>query len=222
MSSSWLWITLTVLAYGLARWMGIRIRLLDQPIVFTAIALAAVLLIGKVPYATYARATAPLSFLVGPATVALAVPLYRNARAIQATIKPALAAISVGAIVGLTLSPLLVMVLGGSVSLAQTMAPKSTTTPIAMEISRALGGIPELTAVFTIITGLIGSMLGPRLLHFFGYRDATVVGLAVGISSHAIGTAQMMQESETHGTYSGFAMAITGVVTALVSIPFYG
>lgn len=195
--------------------------ILLQPILLAASVLIILLTLTRVPYSEYAYGTSSLSFLVGPATVALAVPLFRQARAIRRSLKPALASIAIGALLGLVLPPLIVRGLGGSMTLALTMAPKSATTPIAMEISSALGGSPELTAVLTVLTGMIGALIGPPVLRALGFTDPRLVGLVLGISSHAIGTAQMVRESDTHGSFSGFAMALTGIATALWSLPFY-
>jgi putative effector of murein hydrolase len=99
------------------------------------------------------------------------------------------------------------------------MLPKSVTTPISIELSRQLGGTPELSAVFTVLAGLIGSVIGPMILRAFGVRRDIPIGLAMGTSAHGIGTARVVQESELQGGTAGFAMALAGIVTAILSIP---
>jgi putative effector of murein hydrolase len=99
------------------------------------------------------------------------------------------------------------------------MIPKSVTTPISVELSKLLGGTPELSAVFTVLAGLIGSVVGPAILKLFGVRRDIPIGIAMGTSAHGIGTARVVQESELQGGASGFAMALAGIVTSLLSIP---
>lgn len=222
MYSPLLWIPVTITVYGIVVVLEKRFQsALLQPLIVCAASLIALLQLLDVPYSSYSEATEPITLLLGPAIVALAIPLYRHAQSIRKTLLPVLTSIISGTVIGVALPPIIVLIFGGSDVLVLSMMPKSATTPIAMEISRALGGLPELTAIFTVLTGLIGSMIGPRVLRVFGFRDPRVIGLALGISSHAIGTARMIQESEEHGSFSGFAMALTGVCTAVLSIPFY-
>jgi len=121
----------------------------------------------------------------------------------------------VGSGAAIVVAILATRLLGGSEELALSMAPKSTTTPVALALSESIGGIPSLTAVLTILTGIVGAVIGPRVLTLLRVRDHTVRGLAVGASSHGIGTAQMLQESRTEGAFSGLAMALTALATSI-------
>lgn len=222
MTNSFLWLFGTVAVYILSLRLNTRFRsILTQPILVSA-GIIMFLLVGRnIPYDEYAQSTTLLSLLVGPATVALAVPLYRNAWTIRRNLKAALLTVAAGAAAGL-LAPLVInRLLGGPSELGWTMAPKSATTPIAMEIAKYLNGVPELTAVFTVLTGILGSLAGSQLVRALGVRDPGAIGLVVGISGHAIGTAEMMRQSPLQGAFSGFGMAVTGIVTVIFSLVFF-
>lgn len=193
-------------------------RLLLHPIIITSVAIIALLFIFNISSEQYAYGTRVFQTLLMPVTVSLAVPLYRYRFVISKHLTPVLTSIIAGAAVGLVTPLLIVCFMQGNTSLAMSLAPKSTTTPIAMVIADYLGGTPSLTAVFTVITGLIGSFLARPLLVLFGIHDSRVIALAIGVSSHGIGTAYVLNESEQYGAFSAFAMAATGIITVLFSL----
>ncbi len=134
---------------------------------------------------------------------------------------PIATGITVGSISALLLSAALAWGLGGSRELIVTMMPKSVTSPVALEISKQAGGLPELTAVLTVLTGLIGSVLGPSLLRWAGVRDDISIGTAMGTAAHGIGTARIIRDSELAGSISGFAMGAAAILTSVLFIPIY-
>lgn len=213
-------IALTVLAYVFALALQQRWKALHPLLTCSALVIA-FLLVTNVPYDAYRKGGDYIVFLLGPATVALGIPLYKNAQRIRNALLPIAAGITAGSISALLLAAGLVWVLGGSRELLVTMMPKSVTSPIALEISRQAGGIPELTAVLTVLTGLIGSMFGPGLLRLAGVRDDISIGTAIGTSSHGIGTARIIRDSELAGSVSGFAMGAAAILTSLLFIPLY-
>ncbi|MFB0846320.1 LrgB family protein [Paenibacillus oleatilyticus] len=213
-------IALTVLAYVFALALQQRWKALHPLLTCSALVIA-FLLAANVPYEAYRKGADYIVFLLGPATVALGIPLYKNAQRIRNALLPIAAGITAGSISALLLSAGLVWGLGGSRELLVTMMPKSVTSPIALEISRQAGGIPELTAVLTVLTGLIGSMFGPGLLRLAGVRDDISIGTAIGTSSHGIGTARIIRDSELAGSVSGFAMGAAAILTSLLFIPLY-
>ncbi|TVY10132.1 LrgB family protein [Paenibacillus cremeus] len=213
-------ITLTVIAYAVALLLQKRWKAL-HPLLICSVLIIVVLMLMRVPYDTYKKGGDYIVFLLGPATVALGVPLYKNAQRIRESLLPIAAGITVGAISALLLTAALVWCLGGSRELIVTMMPKSVTSPIALEISRQAGGIPELTAVLTVLTGLIGSMFGPGLLRLAGVREDIPLGTAIGTASHGIGTAKIIRDSELAGSVSGFAMGVTAILTSVLFIPLY-
>ncbi len=213
-------VSLTVIAYALSLSVHNKYRKL-HPLFLCSAVIIVVLLLSKIPYESYRRGGDYITFFLGPATVALGVPLYKNASKIRSSFVSIVTGITAGTLSALLLSAGLVWSLGGSMELLITMMPKSVTSPIALEISRQAGGIPELTAVLTVLTGLIGSMFGPGLLRVAGVRDDIALGTAIGTSAHGIGTARVIRDSELQGSVSGFAMGVTAILTSFLFIPLY-
>ncbi|UUZ79263.1 LrgB family protein [Paenibacillus sp. P26] len=213
-------ITLTLVAYAIAL-KAQECRGWLHPLLICSVLIVAVLLLLHVPYEAYQKGGDMLTFLLGPATVALGVPLYKNAKRIGASFVPIFSGITVGSVSALLLAAAFVWGLGGSRELIVTMMPKSVTSPVALEISRQAGGMPELTAVFTVLTGLLGDLLGPGLLRLAGVRDDISIGVAIGTASHGIGTARIIRDSELAGSVSGFAMGVAAILTSFLFIPIY-
>lgn len=213
-------ITITLCAYCASLHLHRRWRFLN-PLLATFAAILAVMIAARIPLEDYRVGGNVISFFLGPATVALGVPLYRQFHRIKNNLLPILSGVLIGSACGLVSSGLFVWVLHGTQSVFLSMLPKSATTPISMEIVRQLGGIPELAGIFTVTTGLLGSLVGPELLHKWGIRHDVAVGVAMGTSSHGIGTARLIQESEARGAISSFAMGVTGIVTSILVIPLY-
>lgn len=213
-------IALSVICYSIALIVNRKRRWL-HPLFLSSGLVIAFLLAGDIPYEAYRVGGDMLIFFLGPATVALGIPLYKNARRIQSNLAAILGGITVGSVSALILSAAFVWSLGGSKELMLTMMPKSVSSPIALEISRQSGGIPELTAVLTVLTGLIGSMFGPVLLRLSGVRDDISIGTAIGTAAHGIGTARIIRDSELQGSVSGFAMGAAAIITSILFIPLY-
>lgn len=191
-----------------------RGSIVTLPVLATSVVLVALLALPGGDLAGYERGTRPLGFLLGPATVALAVPLAKH-RALLRRLWP----VPIGAIVGAVSVVLLARALGLSSALTATLAPKSVTTPIAMPIAARTGGVPELTAAIVILVGVLGMVVGPAILDRVGVRSARARGFALGTAAHGVGTARALSESEETGAASGVAMVISGIVTALL-VPF--
>lgn len=211
-------ITLTVAAYALAVRLFHRAGrnpLLTPVLVAMALVVAFLALTG-IDYADYMRGGQYLSFLLGPATVALAIPLYRSAATIKRLLLPVIVGVLCGSIASMVSAVLLVRWFGGSEVLEITMAPKSTTTPIAIALVQGAGGLPSLAAVVVILTGVLGAVVGSWVLDVFRVRDPRIRGLAIGVSSHGVGTAKALQIGPTVGAFSALAMALSGIITALL------
>lgn len=193
----------------------------SHPLVVSSGTLILLLGAGNIPMDFYQSGGELLSACLGPATVALAVPLYKNARKIKDALLPVLAGITAGSVVSAVFTALLLSVTGSPDEIIRSMLSKSVSAPIAMEIAKGTGGIPELSASFSVLTGLLGSVAGPAFLRLCGIRGDIPLGTAMGTSSHGIGTARMINESEALGGISGFAMAATGVITSVLMIPVY-
>jgi predicted murein hydrolase (TIGR00659 family) len=194
---------------------------LCHPVLVSVVALVAILYLTRMPYAQYIRGAQFIDFLLGPAVVALAVPLHRQIGK-AATARLAIAAgIGTGALVAVTSAVGIAWLFGASHTTLLSLVPKSVTAPVAMEISRNIGGIEPLSAVFAILTGILGASLGPTLLDTLGIKDALARGIALGTVSHGIGTARALEESETAGAFSGLAMGIMALTMAFL-VPWLG
>lgn len=215
--STILWLFVTVAAYELGRWLRKRTHSpLAQPAAVAIVVVGALMAVSGTSYDDYADATALITFLLGPATVALAIPLYHQVARLKGLLVPVLVALTAGAVVSMVSGILLVRWLGGGEVLERTMATKSVTAPVTIALADRLGGYPELSACFAIVVGIVGAMIAPRVLDLLGIRDRRARGIAVGAVSHGIGTARMLEESPVEGAFSGLAMGLTAVVTCLL------
>ncbi|WNR46205.1 LrgB family protein [Paenibacillus roseipurpureus] len=213
-------ITLSVAAYSAAQLIHKRWSWL-HPLFVCSCFIICLLLSFRIPYSAYKAGADYLTLLLGPATVALGVPLYKHAGLIRKQLTGILIAVTFGSLAGIAGAAALIGLLGGSREILLSMLPKSVSSPIAIEISSRLGGLPELTAVLTVLTGLCGSMIGRKLLFWLGFRNALPIGIAIGTAAHGIGTARLIKDSEIEGSMSGFAMGAAGIITSILFIPIY-
>lgn len=184
-----------------------------NPLLLTSIVIMIILLVGEIPYESYKEETSFITFLIGPATVSLAVPLYENLDVLKKHWKIVLITILVG-VIGHALSiGILSIVLGLSDVLAATFIPKSVTTAIAIGISESLGGIKYLTVAIVILTGIIAAMLGPIIFKIFKIDNPIARGLALGSSGHVLGTSKALEYSDLDGSLSTLSLVLTGLIT---------
>lgn len=214
-----LWLATTLVVYQLAAWLYQRaghLAVLNP--VLTAIALiVALLLATRTPYQVYFDGAQFVHFLLGPATVALAIPLYEQRGALKRLLVPVLAGLGIGSVTGVIAAAGIGQLLGASKETILSLAPKSITTPIAMGIAEKIGGLPSLTAVLVILTGIFGAVVAKAVLDLTGVREPAVRGFAIGVAAHGIGTARAFQMDEETGAFSGLAMGLNGAVTAVVA-----
>lgn len=211
-------LTVTLVAYQAGYWLYLRSgqNPLLNPVLLAVMALVALLTATGTDYATYFEGAQFVHFLLGPATVALAVPLYRQLRTLRRSAAAILAAIVCGSLTAAASAVAVAWALGASRETLLSLAPKSVTTPIAMGIAEQLGGLPSLTAVLVILTGIIGAVLGTWTLNALRIRDWRARGLAVGTAAHGIGTARAFQVNEVAGAFSGLAMGLNALATAVL------
>jgi len=208
----------TIALYAAARLAYARVRLaLLNPAIVTIAAVIAILRLTGVSYAEYERGGQVLNFLLGPAIVALGVPLALQLTAVRRQAGPLAAAVGAAAVVGILTATGTALLLGASAAVARSMAPRSVTTPIAMAISAHLGGVPALSAAVVIVTGLLGGVIGPALLKRLGVRSPLAIGFALGAAAHGLGTARAAEEGQVEGAMSGLAMGLNGIATALLA-----
>jgi len=186
-----------------------------HPFLVAMIPVIAVLLWLGIPYREYLAGTAVLQFFLGPATVALAWPLYRQLSTLRSIWLQVLLAIAIGAPLAAGLAIGLAALYGAPLDVIGSLAPKSITTPIALEVSRFTGGHAALAAGAVAITGIVGVLAAPLVFRLLRVTDDRIRGIALGLVAHAIGTARAFEYSERAGAYSSLALGLTGLLTAL-------
>lgn len=216
-----LWLTVTLLVYivALSLYRHFNSHPLLLPVLTSVVVIVALLMATGTSYQDYAKATAVLTFLIGPATVALAVPLYGQLGRLRRMWRPIAIALAAGSLTAIVTAIGIGWLLGASIETMVSLAPKSSTMPIAVEVARVTGGLPSFTTVAVAITGIFGAVAAMGLLRSLGIRDPAVQGFALGLTSHAIGTARGFQASDTTGAFSALAMSLNGVATAIL-VPF--
>ena len=211
-------IAVTVGAYALSLWARGRYPSpLTTPVLFSTAIVIAVLLGSGISFADYGPAQRIMTFLLGPATVALALPLYKNRQVFFRNIVPAGCGLLAGSLGTMIVAGLTARLLGFTRLLTSSIAIKSTTVPIAVEVARIIHGAPAMTAIFVVITGMLGASLGPWLMNRAGITHPVSRGLALGTISHGQGTAEAAVEGELSGAVAGVAMALGAVCTSLAA-----
>jgi predicted murein hydrolase (TIGR00659 family) len=213
-----LWLTVTLAVYVAADWASARSgrHPMVNPVLIAIVVVAAVLAVSGTPYRTYFEGAQFVHFALGPATVALAVPVYRHRALIRARLAPILAALAAGSITAIVSAVAVAAAFGAPETVLKAIAPKSVTAGIAMGIAESIGGEPALTAVLVIATGIMGAIIVTPLMNALKIRDYAARGFAVGLASHGISTARAFQVDSVAGTFAGLAMALNGLVTALL------
>lgn len=213
-----LWLTATLVAYATGAWLHTLSgrNPLVNPVAVAVLLLVGMLSLSGTDYQTYFNGAQFIHFLLGPATVALAVPLYRNWIHVRRALLPMTIALFAGSLTAIVSAVGIAWLLGGSQETLMSLTPKSVTIPIAMAVAERIGGLPSLTAVLVMATGVIGAMIGTPLLNLLGIKDRAAVGFAIGVAAHGIGTARAFQVHQLAGTFSGIAMGLNGLATAIL------
>jgi len=214
-----LWLTATLVAYviGDAAFRASHGNPLVNPVLVAMVILAGILWTTSTPYQTYFEGAQFVHFLLGPATVALAGPLYSNLHHVRRALVPMLGALVVGSVTAIASALWIAQALGVEGAELASLAPKSTTAPVAIGISEQLGGLPTLTAALVILTGILGAVIVTPLMNALRIRDWRARGFAVGVSAHGIGTARAFQVNETAGAFAGIGMGLNALLTALIA-----
>jgi predicted murein hydrolase (TIGR00659 family) len=188
-----------------------------NPVLVSIVVIVGALSLTGIGYEPYHRGGTMLSFFLGPAVVALAIPLHAQLPLIRRNARALLLSLLAGSAVGVLAATLPALALGGSGQVVRSLAPRAVTTPIAIGIAERLGGIAPLAAAVVIATGVVGAVLGPPLLRTLGVRSRAARGLALGAAAHGIGTARAVEEGEVEAASAGLAIGIMGVLTALLA-----
>ena len=213
----WLTATLTAYAIGDACFRAANRQPLVNPVLIAVALLGTLLWATGTPYATYFQGAQFVHFLLGPATVALAVPLALNLPRLKSALLPVAAALLAGALTAVVTALANARAFGADHALLATLAPKSTTAPVDIGISESLGGSPTLTAVLVILTGITGAVIATPLLNLLRLTDWRARGFATGTASHGIGTARAFQVNPVAGAFAGLGMALNAILTALLA-----
>lgn len=217
-ASPLLWLTLTLIAYQAAKAVHVRAHHhpLTTPMPLAVLMLVLVLWASNTPYERYFEGAKFVHFLLGPATVALAIPLYGEWARLKRMVVPLTLALLIGSATAVVLAVSLAWALGASHATVMSLMPKSVTTPIAMAIAEKIGGLPTLAAVLVLLTGVVGAVFGPIVLRWVKITDPAATGFAMGLAAHGIGTARAFQSHPTAGAFSALAMGMNALLTATV------
>lgn len=209
-------ITLTVTAFWLAKMLQKHTRFHSLPPIIPACVLIICILQGVgISYQNYSRGSEFITFLLGPATIAFSLPLVYNAQILKSNLKPLIIGNIGGGFAGVLSVILLGKYLNISKSILVSMVPKSVTAPIAMGISETIGGIPSITVVMVIFTGIFGAFVGHKLLKTFGIKHNIAIGIAMGAAAHAIGANRCLRESELQTAMASISIILLAIVTAI-------
>lgn len=214
-----LWLTATLAAYAIgdACFRAANRAPIVNPVLIAVALLAALLAATGTAYPTYFEGAQFVHFLLGPATVCLALPLWDNLPRVRRAALPLLAALLAGSVTAIGSALGLASALGITGETLASLAPKSATAPVAIGISQSIGGSPTLTAVLVILTGITGAVVATPLLNLLGIKDWRARGFAVGVAAHGIGTARAFQVNPTAGAFAGLGMGLNAVLTALIA-----
>lgn len=223
-ASPLLGLTLTLVAYCTGEWIYQKCgrNPMVSPMIPAMLIVIGFLTATGIEYRTYFEGAQFVHFMLGPATVALAIPLYNNLGKVKKSLLAIAIALPVGSLVAISTAVGIAWLMGAPDEMLFSLAPKSVTSPIAMGITERLGGLPSLTAVMVVMTGVLGVMLMNPALKLFRIKSHPAQGLAMGVAAHGIGTAQAIQTSEEAGAFAGIGMALNGVLTAILLPIIFG
>lgn len=216
-------ILLSLIAFEIGTLLYKKFRFsLFNPLLVASVLLMSSLLYFRIDFETYNIGGDYISFFLGPATVVLAVPLYKKIGLLKNNALPILVGIIAGCIAAISSIIILASFAGLDELVSKSLLPKSVTTPIGIELSKQIGGIPAITVAAIVITGITGAVFGPSICRYFRIKDRVAVGIALGTASHALGTTRAIELGETEGAMSGLAIGIAGLVTVfLVPLVLY-
>ena len=217
-SSEYFMLALTFGVFYAAKTLQRRLGwVLFNPILIAIAIIIVFLLAMDIPYETYHEGAKLIEFWLKPAVVALGVPLYLQLSSIKRQFLPILASQTMGCVAGIVSVVVIAKMLGASNAVIMSLASKSVTTPIAMEVTQVLEGIPSLTAAIVVITGLIGAIIGFKTLSVGHVHNPMALGLSMGAASHALGTSAAMDRDQFMGAYASLGLTLNGILTALLT-----
>lgn len=211
-------VVLSIMMFSLAQYINKKTKLaILNPLLVTLVLIISFLIYFKIDYSIYEKGGSIISFFLGPATVVLAVPLFKQIKLLKKHFWAIIIGISIGSFSGMLSIIGLSKLFNLDIVLMLSLIPKSTTTAIAMEISNNIGGIDSMTIAFVAVTGITGYMISPFLLKLFKINNKVAQGIAIGTGSHAMGTAKAMELGETEGAMSSLAISVAGIITVVLA-----
>jgi predicted murein hydrolase (TIGR00659 family) len=212
------WLTLTIGSYLVGDYLYKKSKLFPMvnPVAISILIVSVVLIYLDIPYERYFDGAKFIHFMLGPATVALAIPIYKQFRIIQKEALSIFVSLVIGSLFAICSTFILCKIFNINNEVLLSMLPRSATAPIAMGISDLIGGIPSLTAIITILTGIMGASFGTFALDFLKLKDMSARGFGLGLASHGIGTARAMSRNETAGVFAALALGLNGIATSIL------
>lgn len=208
----------TISVYVTAKWIyRHKSKLYLSPLIVTPLLISLCLLWWKIPYDSYNSGAKWLTAMLQPATIAFAIPLYKYYKTLKKHAVAIVVSVCCGSVFAIISSGLLARSFHLNTQLVESMIPRSVTTPIAMDVSSSLGGIPTMTAVFVILTGILGTIIGPLVIRLFRIKNDIARGVLLGTSAHGAGTSKAFELSSLAGTISSISMILAGVFTLFVA-----
>ena len=212
-------IALSILAF----WLGVQLQarlksVLCNPLLIAILLIVLLLSVFKIPYESYNQGGAIINMFLAPATACLAVSIYTKIQILKENWLPILVGCTVGSLTSMGSVWLLCRLFRLDEAMTASLLPKSITTPIAVEVCKAHGGVVPVTVIAVIFTGILGSILAPFLIRLFRVQDSVAAGLSIGACSHAVGTSRAIETGETEGAMSGLAIGVCGIITVIVSM----
>ncbi len=211
-------IFITIIAFEISVFINKKTKLaILNPVFLSMIIIISFLLVLDIDFDSYNKGGSFITFFLTPATVILAVPLYKQFELLKKNLVPILIGIFVGCLTSISSIIFLSKYLNVNTKISLSLVPKSITTPIGIEVCNQIGGIPSITIVCIIITGVIGAVFGPFVCRLFKIKDKVAIGVSIGTSSHALGTTKAMELGETEGATSSLSIGIAGIITVLLA-----
>lgn len=218
-SSPFFGITLSITAYAVGVWLNKKTgKALFNPLLISYLIIIPLLLVFNIPLEWYNEGGDIINMFLSPATAVLAISVYRQRELLRKHLLTVVMGSLAGSLCSIIVVSLLCALFGLDDALTASLIPKSITTPMAMAVSGSLGGISSITVLAVIVTGILGSIISPLLIKLFRIRNEIVQGLAIGASSHAVGTSKAVELGEVQGALSSVALVTSGVITVALSL----
>ncbi|MGF1767160.1 CidB/LrgB family autolysis modulator [Enterovibrio makurazakiensis] len=215
-----MWLFATLVTYFIARQVALKLRHpVFNPMLLSMLVLMPLLVFTDNTYETYFDQNAIINFMLGPAVIALAYPLYEQMHVIRRQWKIILIACTGASVLSMILGSVIALLAGGDLQIAASVLPKSISTPFALSTAESIGGIPAVTAALVVIAGLLGALFAYPLLNAMKIKSPLARGLSIGAVSHAIGTAKAAETNYQEGAFSSLALVICGIISAILA-PF--